>query len=165
MRPFQQVKPAHTSVTRAVNKTTRGAKTADAKAPHLLAAVTHTGVVLAQCQVADKSNELPAFIPLLSPLDLTGVVITSDAMQTQRANARFPREDKNAHFIFPVLDNQPTLFDRLDTLTWKNVPVVARTDDHDRGRHEVRTIPGRRRPRRPELPPHRAGLPYRTHRH
>lgn len=121
-------------------KTTRGAKTADAKAPHLLAAVTHTGVVLAQRQVADKSNEITAFIPLLSPLDLTGVVITSDAMQTQRANARFLRADKNAHFIFPVLDNQPTLFNRLDTLNWKNVPVLARTEDHDRGRHEVRTI-------------------------
>jgi predicted transposase YbfD/YdcC len=96
--------------------------------------------VLAQRQVADKSNEITAFIPLLSPLDLTGFVITADAMQTQRANARFLRQTKNAHFIFPVLDNQPTLFDRLDTLRWKDVPITARTEDHDRGRHEIRTI-------------------------
>jgi predicted transposase YbfD/YdcC len=121
-------------------KTTRGARTDEDSAPHLLAAVTHTGVVLAQRQVADKSNEITAFIPLLSPLDLTGLVITSDAMQTQRANAQFLRQDKNAHFIFPVLDNQPSLFDRLDALRWKSVPVAARTEDHDRGRHEVRTI-------------------------
>jgi predicted transposase YbfD/YdcC len=121
-------------------KTTRGARTDQDSAPHLLAAVTHTGIVLAQRQVADKSNEITAFIPLLSPLDLTGMVITSDAMQTQRANARFLRLDKNAHFIFPVLDNQPTLFDRLDALDWKSVAVTARTEDHDRGRHEIRTI-------------------------
>jgi predicted transposase YbfD/YdcC len=121
-------------------KTTRGARTEDAKAPHLLAAVTHDGIVLAQRQIADKSNEITAFIPLLQPLDLTGFVITSDAMQTQRANARFLREQKDAHFIFPVLENQPTLFDRLDTLNWKDVAITARTEDRDRGRHEIRTI-------------------------
>jgi len=121
-------------------KTARGARTEDGKAPHLLAALTHRGVVLAQRQIAEKSNEITAFIPLLQPLDLTGFVITSDAMQTQRANARFLREDKDAHFLFPVLDNQPTLFDRLDTLTWADVPITARTEDRDRGRHEIRTI-------------------------
>jgi len=61
-------------------------------------------------------------------------------MQTQRANARFLRQAKNAHYIFPVLDNQPTLFDRVNALDWKPVPVAARTEDRDRGRHEVRTI-------------------------
>ena len=121
-------------------KTTRGARTDQQAAPHLLAAVTHNGVVLAQRQVADKSNEITAFIPLLTGLDLTGMVITADAMQTQRANTRFLRQQKNAHFIFPVLDNQPTLFDRLDALDWKSVPLTASTADHDRGRHEVRTI-------------------------
>lgn len=121
-------------------KTVRGARTDDTTAPHLVAAVTHGGVVLAQRQVADKSNEITAFLPLLTPLDLTGVVITADAMQTQRANARFLRERKDAHFIFPVLGNQPVLFDRLDNLAWAEVPITARTEDRDRGRHEIRTI-------------------------
>ena len=121
-------------------KTTRGAKTATSTAPHLLAAVTHTGVVLAQRQTAAKSNEITAFIPLLSPLDLAGHVITSDAMQTQRGHARFLRQVKDAHFIFPVLDNQPTLFDRLNALNWQNVPITAWSVDDDRGRHELRTI-------------------------
>jgi predicted transposase YbfD/YdcC len=102
--------------------------------------VTSADDIVGTRKVADKSNEITAFIPLLSPLDLTGFVITADAMQTQRANARFLRQTKNAHFIFPVLDNQPTLFDRLDALHWKDVAITARTEDHDRGRHEVRTI-------------------------
>lgn len=121
-------------------KTVRGARAGDVKAPHLLAAVTHGGVVIAQRQIADKSNEITAFIPLLRPLDLAGFVITSDAMQTQRANANFLREQADAHFLFPVLNNQPTLFDRLDALAWADVPITARTQDRDRGRQEIRTI-------------------------
>jgi len=117
-----------------------GAPEPRATAPHLLAALIHGGVVLAQRQIADKSNEITAFIPLLQPLDLTGFVITGDAMHTQRANAQFLREDKDAHFILPVLDNQPTLFARLDTLAWAQVPITARTENLDRGRREIRTI-------------------------
>jgi predicted transposase YbfD/YdcC len=121
-------------------KTSRGAKTAGSAAPHLLAALSCTGVVLAQCQIADKSNEIGAFIGLLTPLDLADHVVTADAMQTQRKNARWLREVKNAHFVFPVLDNQPTLFDRLDALDWASVPVTAWSVDDDRGRHELRTV-------------------------
>ena len=121
-------------------KTTRGARTVDTRAPHLVAAITHTGSVLAQRQVAEKSNEITAFIPLLEPLPLAGVVVTGDAMQTQRANVRFLRKVKHAHFVFPALDNQPALHRRLDGLDWKAVPVTARTEDRDRGRVEIRTL-------------------------
>jgi predicted transposase YbfD/YdcC len=121
-------------------KTSRGAKTAGNPAPHLLAALSCMGVVLAQRQIACKSNEITAFVPLLTPLDLAGQVVTADAMQTQRGHASWLREVKDAHFIFPVLDNQPTLFDRLDALDWANAPVTAWSVDEDRGRHEVRTI-------------------------
>lgn len=142
-RPRKSTRDAHVPAMPAVavdGKTVRGARTAQATAPHLLAALIHGGVVLAQRQIADKSNEITAFIPLLQPLDLTGVVITGDAMHTQRANAHFLREDKDAHFILPVLDNQPTLFARLDTLAWAQVPITARTENLDRGRREIRTI-------------------------
>jgi predicted transposase YbfD/YdcC len=121
-------------------KTSRGAKTPDQPAPHLLAALTCAGVVLAQRQIACKSNEITAFVPLLTPLDLTDHVVSADAMQTQRTHARWLTETKKAHFVFPVLDNQPTLFDSLDALNWADVPVTAWTVDDDRGRHELRTI-------------------------
>jgi predicted transposase YbfD/YdcC len=121
-------------------KTSRGARAGGAAAPHLVAAVTHTGVVLGQRQVAQKSNEITAFVPLLEHLPLSDVVVTADAMQTQRTHARFLREVKGAHFVFPVLDNQPGLFTQLDRLDWKQVPVTAWSVDDDRGRHELRTI-------------------------
>ncbi|MFV2127191.1 ISAs1 family transposase [Micromonospora sp. LOL_013] len=121
-------------------KTSRGARTRDRAAPHLLAALTCAGVVLAQCQVPGRSNGIAAFTGLLTPLDLADHVVTADAMQTQRKHARWLREVKEAHFVFPVLDNQPTLFDRLDALDWAGVPVTGRSVDDDRGRHEVRTV-------------------------
>lgn len=121
-------------------KTSRGARAAGGLAPHLVAAVTHTGVVLGQRQVVEKSNEITVFQPLLKDLPLADVVVTADAMQTQRAHARFLRQVKDAHFIFPVLENQPTLFGQLDRLDWKDVPVTAWSVDTDRGRHELRTI-------------------------
>ncbi|MFB7499840.1 hypothetical protein ACFC09_35025 [Streptomyces sp. NPDC056161] len=40
----------------------------------------HTGTGLAQRQAADKSNEIPAFAPLLDTIDLTGAVVTADAL-------------------------------------------------------------------------------------
>lgn len=55
----------------------------------LLAAMDHTGHVLAQRQVADKSNEIPAFRPLLDSVDLTGTVITADALHTQHAHGTY----------------------------------------------------------------------------
>lgn len=134
---------AHTPLYPAVavdGKTSRGARAAGGQAPHLVAAVTHTGVVLGQRQVAQKSNEITAFVPLLKDLPLADVVVTADAMQTQRSHARFLRQVKDAHFVFPVLDNQPGLFAHLDRLDWKAAPVTARSVDTDRGRHELRTI-------------------------
>jgi predicted transposase YbfD/YdcC len=121
-------------------KVVRGARSGEQAAPHLLGAVTSTGVVLGQRQVADKSNEVPQFKPLLAPLPLTGMVVTADGLHTVRGHARFLVEDKAAHYVFQVLENQPNLFTALDALAWRSVPISARTEDRDRGRREVRTI-------------------------
>ena len=63
--------------------------------PWLLAvADQQASAVLAQAAVDGKSNEITAFAPLLELLDLTGAVITADAMHTQREHARFLVSDK-----------------------------------------------------------------------
>jgi hypothetical protein len=57
---------------------------------HLLAATDHhDGAVLAQRQVDGAPGEVPAFQPLLAGLDLAGVVVTADALHTQRDHASF----------------------------------------------------------------------------
>ena len=74
-------------------KTLRGSRshrhrTVEQPARHLLAVIDHhTRIVLGQVRVEGKTNEITAFAPLLdtlTSLDLTGVVITADALHTQR---------------------------------------------------------------------------------
>ena len=119
------------------------AKAGGKKKVHLLAAVTHLpGLVIGQDKVAKsgKANEVSHFRPLLEPLPLAGVLVTADAMQTTRDNARFLRAVKDAHFLVPVLGNQPGLYAAFDALNWENTPVAAATVDTGRGRIETRTI-------------------------
>jgi predicted transposase YbfD/YdcC len=138
--------PGHVPARPAVavdGKERKGAKAGGKTKVHLLAAVTHaTGLVIGQDKVAKagKANETSHFRPLLEPLPLQDVLVTADAMQTTRAGARFLREDKNAHYLLPVLGNQPRLFAALDELDWENTPVATATLDTARGRIETRTI-------------------------
>jgi hypothetical protein len=90
-------------------KTVRGFRTATATAIQLLAAMDHHGVVLAQRQIASKSNEIPAFAPLLDSIDLVGTVITGDALHTQHAHGRYLRE-RGAHYSAIVKKNHPGLY-------------------------------------------------------
>ncbi len=119
------------------------AKAGGKKKVHLLAAVTHVpGLVIAQDRVAKagKANEVTHFRPLLEPLPLDGVLITSDAMQATRDNALFLRKSKDAHYLWPVLGNQPNLNAQLSALPWETTPVAAATSELSRGRIETRTI-------------------------
>lgn len=72
-------------------------------------------LVLGQRQVADKSNEITALPELLGLLDLTGCVVTVDAIGTQTAIARQIVE-AGADYILPVKDNQRTLYEDLQML-------------------------------------------------
>jgi predicted transposase YbfD/YdcC len=137
--------PGHVPARRAAavdGKERKLAKAGQNRKVHLLAAVTHVpGLVIAQDRVAKsgKANEVTHFRPLLGPLPLDGVLITADAMQTTRDNAAFLRK-KNAHYLWPVLGNQPGLREQLDALPWETTPVSAATSEISRGRVETRTI-------------------------
>jgi predicted transposase YbfD/YdcC len=101
----------------------------------------HTSrAVLAQCQVGGAPEEVPAFQPLLAGLDLAGTVITADALQTHPQAAEFLVADKQAHYLFQVKANQPTLLARCTGLPWHRVPVLDRTRDRGHGGIEVRTL-------------------------
>jgi predicted transposase YbfD/YdcC len=121
-------------------KTLRGA-CRDGRPAHLLAAMEHaTRAVLAQRQVDGAPGEVPAFQPLLDGLDLAGVVVTADALHTHAAAAEFLVACKQAHYLFTVKANQPTLLARCARLAWHNVPVLDRTRDRGHGRVELRSL-------------------------
>jgi len=107
---------------------------------HLLAAMTHnSGIVVSQQEVDTKTNEITCFQPLLDTVDLTGVVVTADAIHTQRAHASYLVEERGADYLLIVKDNQPNLFTQLDSLNWDTAPLHT-NENKGHGRIERRTI-------------------------
>jgi predicted transposase YbfD/YdcC len=126
-------------------KALRGARLPDGGQVHLLSAYdTGTGLVLAQVQIAAKSNEIPAFAPLLDRVQaqlgaLDGAVIVADALHAQTAHAREVAA-RGAYLMVTVKANQPTLHAHLKSLPWAEVPVGDRRRDIGHGRRETRTV-------------------------
>jgi len=121
----QQRLPATTAL--AIDgKTVRGSRDGDKGARHLLSAVVHgSGVVVAQVAVDSKTNEITQVEPLLDELDLQGVVVTADALHTQKKTARYLVEQKAADYVFTVKDNQPTLRQDIATLGLEGFPPTT----------------------------------------
>ncbi|MFF7183596.1 ISAs1 family transposase [Streptomyces sp. NPDC008121] len=88
-------------------KSLRGAARAEGRKIHLLAACDHVrGLILAQLDVGEKTNEIICFQPLPETIaDLAGVVVTSDAMHTQREHAQYLL-GRHAHYIVIAKGNQ-----------------------------------------------------------
>ncbi len=96
-------KTARRSADRAAGKSGLHTVSAWASANHL---------VLAQVGVEEKSNEITAIPELLGLLELSGCVVTIDAMGTQREIAEKIIE-QGADYVLAVKDNQPSLRDDL----------------------------------------------------
>lgn len=121
-------------------KTARGAHRPDGSAVHLLAALDQaSGVVLGQSVVDAKTNEITAFAPLLARVDITGAVITCDALHTQDGHANYLHQ-RGAHYVFVVKRNRPKLHAQLAELPWRDIPAVDLSRDTGHGRTESRTI-------------------------
>ncbi|MEU8403833.1 ISAs1 family transposase [Nonomuraea sp. NPDC048892] len=148
----QQDGPLHNPVSRSVGgrrhvavdgKALRGTRHGNAtgRAAHVLTAVTaRTMGLLAQTEVDGKSNEITAFAPMLAPLDLAGVVVTVDALHTQREHATFLVENKRAHYILVVKKNQLNLYRQVKGLLWRQAPIMHSEDHHGHGRSERRQL-------------------------
>ena len=109
-----------------------------------MAAAEHrSGLVLGQEAVEHKSNEIPAVRTLLTGLDLTGRVVTLDAMHTQDETARCLVEQCAAHYVMTaVKDNRPDLLSDLAGLDWERSEVRTgehRSSDNGYGRLEKRS--------------------------
>lgn len=134
----------HRHVIAVDGKTLRGAHV-DGRQVHLLSALdTDTGIVLAQVTVDAKTNEIPAFTPLLDAVHkvvgtLKGTVFVADALHTQAGHAHQVAA-RRAHLMTAVKGNQPTLFAQLKSLPWPDIPVGNRTRDRGHGRRETRTL-------------------------
>jgi predicted transposase YbfD/YdcC len=122
-------------------KRVRGSGSDTVEPRHLLGAIDHVhGVVLAQREVGCKTNEITEFTPVLEGVELTGAVVTADAMHAQRAHADYLVLERDAHYLLTVKGNQPTLHAQLKALPWKDTPVVHTSADRAHGRVEKRSV-------------------------
>jgi predicted transposase YbfD/YdcC len=114
----------------------------------LVSLVEHTdGRVLAQRAVAPRRGEVSAARPLLRR-NLSGVVVTADALYTQRKLARQIRAQRG-HYLMVVKANQPELYEAIALLfaqppwtrheqTQEYAQVIMRSRGH--GRREQRRV-------------------------
>jgi predicted transposase YbfD/YdcC len=102
-----------------------------------------SGLVLGQRKVDDKSNEITAVPELLDMLEISGCIITLDAIHCQAQTVETIVE-KKADYVLPVKENQPKLLESLQALfddpaemRWVDCDH-HRTVDKGHGRLEVR---------------------------
>ena len=104
----------------------------------MVAAVEHgTGMVLRQVEVENKSNEIPAVRTLSGSLDVTGRIVTMDAMHAQHETARSLLGRRADYVVTAVKDNQETIHDDLRAIDFTGAPWHE-TVDKGHGRLERR---------------------------
>ena len=121
-------------------------KQSDKAAIHMVNAWgSSTGMVLGQLKTSEKSNEITAIPTLLDMLEISGCIISIDAMGCQKEIAQKIRAG-GADYLLAVKANQPTLHEDiklfLDDLTTKDVlpkhASYSETIEKDHGRIDIR---------------------------
>ncbi|MER5700279.1 transposase family protein [Streptomyces mirabilis] len=91
-------------------------------------------------EVGAKTNETAVFRPLLEPLDLTGTVVTFDALHSVKEQVRWLVQEKNAHYLAVIKGNQPIASAQVKDLPWEQVPVAHTASGTGHGRRESRSV-------------------------
>lgn len=114
-------------------------------APVLVSAwARENGLVLGQLQVSDKSNEITAVPELLRALELSGCIVTLDAMGCQRNIAKEIKE-ADAEYVLALKGNQGKAHEEiksyLDDAIARGAKELVKheTLEKDHGRFEQRT--------------------------
>ena len=90
-------------------KTLRGSKDRGRKPLHIISAWANANqIVLGQMATDEKSNEITAVPELLETLDVSGCIITADAMNCQKQTTS-KIVGQNADYVLGLKDNHPVL--------------------------------------------------------
>ena len=128
-------------------KTVRGSSDHETgqAAIHMVSAwATENKLSLGQVVVDEKSNEITAIPELLQVLEISGALVTIDAMGCQKEIADQIRE-RGADFVLAVKQNQPTLYEQVEGAIDEALEQDAKdvdeyqTVEKGHGRRETRT--------------------------
>jgi hypothetical protein len=81
--------------------------------------------ILAIGVCAVLTNELTAFGPLLGLIDITGAIISADALHAPHRHADY-RTGRGAHYVLMVKRNQLNLHHQLRALPWTTIRSAGR---------------------------------------
>lgn len=117
-------------------------KSSNKAAIHMVSAWAHQNrLVLGQVNVDNKSNEITAIPKLLKQLDITGAIVTIDAMGCQRRIAE-QIVDQGGDYLLSLKGNQGELHD--DVRLWfenQQNTITTQTElDYGHGRIETRRV-------------------------
>jgi len=113
---------------------------------HMISAwATHNRVVLGQVKTEEKSNEITAIPALLNVLDVSGCIVTIDAMGCQKAIAQQIVEQE-AEYVLALKQNHGTLYKAVvqrfqtarDTASEETTLQTYETEETQHGRVEIR---------------------------
>jgi predicted transposase YbfD/YdcC len=112
---------------------------------HMVSAwATENTLSLGQVVVGEKTNEITAIPELLQLLEISGALVTIDAMGCQKAIADRIRA-RGADYVLPVKENQPTLYKQVEGAIAEALEQDAedieehQTVETGHGRQETRT--------------------------
>jgi len=124
-------------------KSLRGSRQGNGMVHMMSAFATHARIVLACQEVPDKRNEISAIPDLLAQLDLTGALVTIDAMGCQKRIAH-DIVAQQADYVLALKENHATLYDDvkrwLDTNDAEGHVYATQTIEKDHGRIETRRV-------------------------
>ena len=141
----QQFQDCFLEWVKAVNDVTRGQviaidgktvrrshdKTLGKSAIHMVSAwASENRLVLGQTKVAEKSNEITAIPELLALLDVSGCIVTIDAMGCQKEIARLIIED-SGDYVLALKENQGQLYQEVKELFEDEDLVTEVGDFHE----------------------------------
>ncbi|MCS7055685.1 MAG: ISAs1 family transposase, partial [Thermoflexales bacterium] len=89
------------------------------------------GLVLAQRQVAEGSNEIATVPEILQQLVLKGCMVTADAAHCQTQHARIVVE-RGGDYVFALKGNQGQLYDEVSAMVAHEAPSDYRAVKHER---------------------------------
>ncbi len=87
-----------------------------------------------------QTNEIKIAAPLLNAIDISGRVISADALLTQRNLANYLVEERSAHYHFTVKGNQPNLLADIELFFRDRGEPDSVDVDDGHGRIETRKI-------------------------
>jgi predicted transposase YbfD/YdcC len=106
---------------------------------------TTNRLVLGQVKVDEKSNEITAIPELLKVLELSGCIVTIDAIGCQKEIVKLITQ-QNADYVITLKKNQGNLYDSVEELFKLGISTsfkefqhsTYKTEETGHGRHEIR---------------------------